>query len=114
MSNAIHDVVFFFKTPDLQSDISWKAGHMAMNRFFVDEEIAQELSGVFHYKIEAKGNRKSILVNLYSLHRGSRRFERQLSLLGLNSKLIILETTKTSMQREKSLLLGISIQKSLL
>ena len=57
MSNVIQDVVFFIIPPDLSSNISWKAGNMAMNRFFIDEVIAFELSGVFHLKTGMKYTR---------------------------------------------------------
>ena len=31
-------------------DISWKSGNMALNRFCIDEEMANESSGVFYSK----------------------------------------------------------------
>ena len=44
------DIVIIRLPPSHPYDISWKSGNMALNRFCIDEEMANESSGVFSLK----------------------------------------------------------------
>ena len=44
------DIVIIRTPPSDPHDISWKSGNMALNRFCIDEEMANESSGVFYSK----------------------------------------------------------------
>ena len=44
------DIVIINEPTHGPYDISWKSGNMALNRFCIDEEMANESSGVFYWK----------------------------------------------------------------
>ena len=50
MKPVSQDIVII-RLPSIdRSDISWKSGNMALNRFCIDEEMANESSGIFYWK----------------------------------------------------------------
>ena len=46
MNPVSQDIVIIRTPPSRPCDISWKSGNMALNRFCIDEEMANESSGV--------------------------------------------------------------------
>ena len=47
MSSIRQNIVLLVFPPNFSYDISWKGGNMILNRFCIDEEMANESSGVF-------------------------------------------------------------------
>lgn len=50
MKPVTQDIVLMIRPPRDPADISWKGGNMALNRFCIDEKMANESSGVYHSK----------------------------------------------------------------
>ena len=58
------DIVLIVHPPEHPPNISPKGGYMALNRFCIDEELAFESSGVFHFNshsLKTEGKGKSFL-----------------------------------------------------
>ena len=53
MKPVSQDIVIIRTPPRRPSDISWKSGNMALNRFCIDEEMANESCGDFDSKNNA-------------------------------------------------------------
>ena len=58
MKSGGQDIVLIGLPSSGPYDISWKSGNMALNRFCIDEEMANESSGVFYnFPKSVYGNR---------------------------------------------------------
>ena len=56
MTPVIQDVVLLMIPTERPSKISWRGGNMVLNRFCIDEEMANESSGVFYPKKGKESN----------------------------------------------------------
>ena len=74
MSSIRQNIVLMVFPPNFSYDISWKDDNMILNGFCIDEEMANELSGVFDcrdhlpLKLDFEGTGISNSEYIFSLH----------------------------------------------
>ena len=50
----MQNIVVLLEPPEFASDIGFKAGKMYFNRFCIDEDAGNEISGIYSFEIETE------------------------------------------------------------